>query len=162
MSFNFSDKLSTSSSPSSASSLTQSSMTNRVNPQPKYLRDPTTMETISSTFNGISSFMMKNTLLGKAFQKNNNSSSNTPNSSSLSTSPMQKNEKTILSKVKPKAAVTCTEFDTIYLNREERRSCLLIGYSDGFHVWDIEDVGKINEIALIKLDIGEIKCLKCG
>ncbi|KAJ9070733.1 hypothetical protein DSO57_1004656 [Entomophthora muscae] len=63
------------------------SQSHRPNPQPRYLRDPTTLESISSAFTGISSYVRKSipeALLPKGFplKPNSQSPSTSPSSSS--------------------------------------------------------------------------------
>lgn len=133
----------------------------RNNPQPRYLKDPTTLESISSAFTGISSYVRKSIpdgLLSKAFQLNPLSSSHPPiDSNKISAQAREK----IINNIKPRSKVTYACFDYLHeVYTEERKLCLLLGYSDSFHIWEVDDINKLTEIALINFDGGEIKSLK--
>ncbi len=37
-----------------------------------------------------------------------------------------------------------------------RRHVLLMGYVDGFHIWDVSDVNEIREITSVRQGIGQV------
>ncbi|KAI0244184.1 hypothetical protein L0F63_000117 [Massospora cicadina] len=132
----------------------------RPHPQPRYLSEPTALESISSAFTGISSYVRKSipdALLTKAFQPKP-----LPHPTPLSPSSFPPSFGGDPRRVRgiegqQRSRVTFAAFDHLTEGRSgTRRLCLLLGYADGFHVWEVDDVGKISELALAKLDLGEL------
>lgn len=141
------------------------SQSQRSHPQPRYLRNPTTLESISSAFTGISSYVRKSipdSLLTKAFQTRPLFHPS-PVSPSSSFPPSFGGESLRVRGIEgqPRSRVTFAAFDHLKESHSGmRRLCLLLGYVDGFHVWELDDIGKISELALVRLELGDVVGLK--
>ncbi|KAG9285896.1 hypothetical protein G9A89_013321 [Geosiphon pyriformis] len=147
--------------------------------EPKFLRDPSTFESISSALYGLSSYIPSSLASLRKVAGNAsvdiNSYQNQGNPYSDYLSPHLATEVDTLSQgvgdlafgIK-KAIIVYAAFDeieSVVLGARigsAKRSVLLLGYPDGFQIWDVTSPNNVREIVSIKneQDLGEVTFLK--
>ncbi|KAI8997738.1 hypothetical protein BDB01DRAFT_772246 [Pilobolus umbonatus] len=125
---------------------------NGVRAEPKFLRDPTSFESISSGISRLSSYVTSNLPKRKQSmispldpQYQHFMSNNMNNSSSSSINDAIDNEE----EIDDCDTITFSSFERIE-SRDTRLSCLLIGYLDGFQIWDITSPDNVHEICSLR------------
>lgn len=112
-------------------------------------RDPTSFESFSSGINRISSYVASN-----LHKKRTHSVSNTSLvDQHYSEQVVEEEEEEEIDR----ETVTFAAFDTL----DQTKSCLMIGYQDGFQVWDITSPDNVHEICSIrdKETLGAVSCI---
>ncbi|KXN74421.1 hypothetical protein CONCODRAFT_155093 [Conidiobolus coronatus NRRL 28638] len=134
----------------------------RPNPKPRFLRDPTTIESISSAITGISSYVRKNlpeSLKGK--QSGFKSSPSNQSSPINSESGFSAIESLRSFSTESKNKVLFADFDYFQDNPNSPKiECLVLGYQDGFQIWNMEDYSNITDIITTTTFLGNVKSMK--
>ncbi|KAI9483370.1 MAG: hypothetical protein EXX96DRAFT_557957 [Benjaminiella poitrasii] len=127
----------------------ETNMYNGVRAEPKFLRDPTSLESISSGISRLSSYVTSN------LQKRK---------SSLIMSPFdpQYQQPRVTEEVMTQPDIPDNEEDdnmdkvtfAVFENFQDKRwmkiPCLLLGYQDGFQIWDITNPDNVHEILSVR------------
>ncbi|KAI9307453.1 hypothetical protein BJ944DRAFT_176517 [Cunninghamella echinulata] len=146
-----------------------------VRAEPKYLRDPTSFETLSSGLSRLSSYVTSNLPKRKptfppylpaqdpqllfyqqqllqqqrstaAINNNNNNNNNnltTDNNNATTTNKDEDNDST--------ETITFASFEK-FDSHLGKVSCLLLGYEQGFQLWNVSQPDNVHELASIRLD----------
>ncbi|KAK9768837.1 hypothetical protein K7432_000172 [Basidiobolus ranarum] len=133
-----------------------------VTAEPKYLRKISSFDNISTMLYGISNYVSNS--LPDSLSRTKKDQTQQHNEISRSSS-----KSNIVAKKKP---ILCASFDWIWgvfstgVSRKkssrklQRRLCLLLGYEDGFQIWDIMDADNIKEIFSYRQTNQRVTCLK--
>ncbi|KAG1453622.1 hypothetical protein G6F56_007522 [Rhizopus delemar] len=117
---------------------------NGVRAEPRFLRDPTSFESISSGISKLSSYVTSN------LSKKRNMMPNPATAASLfeNQQPQPQFSEEIIEEVQEEEdadIITFASFDKL-----RTVSCLLLGYQDGFQLWDITSPDNVHEICSIR------------
>ncbi|KAG0210436.1 hypothetical protein BGX28_009345, partial [Mortierella sp. GBA30] len=148
-----------------------------VRAEPVFIRDPSALESLSSVITGVSSYVA-NTLPAPfsmpARGFTSPSSPNFPGNTSSpyyypaaqgSANPLLGNHQDQVCVLTNGDVVLFSAFDWIESgavgkNKIQRRFCLLLGYADGFQIWDITHPDNIHEIASVRNAESEVSFIK--
>lgn len=135
-----------------------SNLYNGVRAEPKFLRDPTSLESISSGISRLSSYVTSN--LQK--RKSSMTSPFDPQYQQYQQQLLQqqqqqqqqlKDENSIAEEendMEDVDTVTFAAFDKLEYRDSTSISCLLLGYGDGFQLWDITNPDNVHELCSIR------------
>ncbi|KAG0053017.1 Breast carcinoma amplified sequence 3 [Gryganskiella cystojenkinii] len=152
-----------------------------VRAEPVFIRDPSALESLSSVLTGVSSYVA-NTLPASfslpakgfaspsspAFPPNASSSSSPyyyPATQGSGANALLGNHQDNVCVLNTGDVVQFSAFDWIETGgssrvRSSRRFCLLLGYTDGFQIWDITHPDNVHEIVSIREGDGSVTFLK--
>ncbi|KAK9702354.1 hypothetical protein K7432_011285 [Basidiobolus ranarum] len=138
--------------------------------EPKYLREISSFENISTLLYGISNYVSNNLPETLSRMKKGHSQQIEGSVPAQNTSHGAK--QMVTNKRRP---VTCASFDWIWgvfsnnssistkndtSMKLQRRLCLMLGYEDGFQIWDILNVNDIREIFSYRQENQRVTCIK--
>ncbi|KAI8890122.1 hypothetical protein K501DRAFT_320098 [Backusella circina FSU 941] len=128
---------------------------NGVRAEPKFLKDPTSLESISSGISRLSSYVTSN--LSKKRQ-----SMASPMDTYYAPPPLPVEESEQESEEDEADNVLFSAFDTLHL-RHDKRNCLLMGYNDGFQIWDVTNPDNVHELCSVrdKERFGSVTYIHC-
>ncbi|CAG8542159.1 26_t:CDS:10 [Dentiscutata heterogama] len=162
------------------SSLPQLTNVNGVKADPKLLRDPSALESISSVISGWSSYVahsLPNSIASLRKISTNSTNDYQPPINYYPdylphqlTNDMSSQSFPIPDGLfdKKKDVILYAAFDEIITsasnthNCEKNQSVLLLGYPDGFQIWNVSDIDNIHELMSIRDEenIGQVTCIK--
>ncbi|KAF9203977.1 hypothetical protein BGZ49_005838 [Haplosporangium sp. Z 27] len=149
-----------------------------VRAEPVFIRDPSALESLSSVLTGVSSYVANT--LPTSFSMPSRGFTTSPSSPSLSSNPTssyyypaaQGSTNPLLGSHQDNICVL-TNGDVVQFSafdwidsgnstkiRTSRRFCLLLGYADGFQIWDITHPDNIHEITSIRKVDSEVSFIK--
>ncbi|KAI8360617.1 hypothetical protein B0O80DRAFT_208002 [Mortierella sp. GBAus27b] len=137
-----------------------------VRAEPVFIRDPSAFESLSSVLTGVSSYVTNNlpaSLSGTKGLTTPSSPGFPPNSTNAYYyPPIQGSSNSLLGGNQDNLCVL-TKGDVVLFsafdwidsgnlpkNKSSRRFCLLLGYADGFQIWDLTHPDNIHEIASVR------------
>ncbi|KAI8886992.1 hypothetical protein K501DRAFT_213041 [Backusella circina FSU 941] len=112
---------------------------NGVKAEPKFLRDPTSLESISSGISRLSGYVASN------LPKRRQSAPVEHYAPFIQDEPAEKEEE----HEEPTDTITFATFSKLNI-QSDTRNCLLLGYQDGFQVWDISNPDNIHELCSLR------------
>ncbi|KAF9950494.1 hypothetical protein BGZ72_007866 [Mortierella alpina] len=148
-----------------------------VRAEPVFIRDPSALESLSSVLTGVSSYVANTLPTSFSMPARGFTSPSSPNFPANSSSPYyypaaQGSSNPLLGSNQDQLCVLTSgdvvlfsAFDWIETggagkNKTQRRFCLLLGYVDGFQIWDITHPDNIHEIASVREPENEVSFLK--
>ncbi|KAI7828843.1 hypothetical protein BC939DRAFT_51716 [Gamsiella multidivaricata] len=149
-----------------------------VRAEPVFIRDPSALESLSSVLTGVSSYVANT--LPTSFSMPSRGFSSSPSAPAMnantanpyyypaaqgSTNPLLGGHQDNVCILTNGDVVLFSAFDwidsgSITKSRTSRRFCLLLGYADGFQIWDITHPDNIHEIVSIRNSETEVSFLK--
>ncbi|ORY03611.1 hypothetical protein K493DRAFT_311645 [Basidiobolus meristosporus CBS 931.73] len=125
----------------------------RMKAEPRYFRDPTSLHSISSVLHGISSYVAHSLPESLSRVKRTSLGVDTPCNAVRGA---HGESGTLTPERKKVVAYASFNWITGYFSHDgadsgpQRKPCLLLGYNDGFQIWDLSDTDNICEMASVR------------